>query len=712
MVTPKKYFFDRSGKPLAFGKVYTYQAGTNINQETFTSEAGDIANTNPVILNGEGYADIYLNGSYRIVLKDKNDNDIWSADPVSSSGYRLDTYKVLLIANGYSGEYGFFEDGFDYVNEGDVGISVDGKIYVYVGDSKPVKNVPPGTNPDGDADYKQVIFNSTENIKTSSGESLEQVISEIENSYIKYFIRKSDAVNFGYTSEDEGLRLRIQDSEKYTDYEIVTVNSFGDDIDLGSGVYARRIKSYEEKLSEAGSKFTNYLNAQGSGSQGQPLYIIGDSIPEGSNSSNFAEKSYVALLRKTFNKVFSNRNYGFANFNFRVPNAVSDPHIVTRNGFTSSVVDGDSFNPNYFGGIMIESGSAGEWVEFTYTGKDFLIVYGENPGGGTIDVALDGAPFASIDTAVVPAQKYTGSTSNGRFSAPLTPSKWGLHTVRLTTTSAASVRLCGVVYCENFSTKISSPTIFNLGRSSITLSEIPDNLLSAYCNGGTIMLSIGVNDDLLSKPIAVFRAKLELVLNKIKTLNGSAIVTDFIFSKGSTNQYKFALRELASKYGFKLFDFNQLWFSSETENLFSKLLDTDAVHPTDAGHLDIAKNICEYIKLPLHTETKPKKELKSLVAGVSNLSGYEPVSTFIDGDITHISGVAENTSGASISQNTKLVNIGQPTPKDPQIIPILTRSGMAWVEVRSDGWIYTGFGSPIAVGDWFSLNMSFVNTST
>lgn len=84
MVMPKKYFFDRNGRPLAFGKVYTYQAGTNINQETFKGEAGDIANTNPIILNGEGYADIYLNGSYRIVVNDKNDNEIWSEDPVSS----------------------------------------------------------------------------------------------------------------------------------------------------------------------------------------------------------------------------------------------------------------------------------------------------------------------------------------------------------------------------------------------------------------------------------------------------------------------------------------------------------------------------------------------------------------------------------------------------------------------------------------------------
>lgn len=85
MIMPKKYFFDKNGNPLAYGKVYTYQAGTTINKETFTTEGGTVANTNPVILNGEGYASIYINGSYNIVVDDLNDNNIWTEDPVSSN---------------------------------------------------------------------------------------------------------------------------------------------------------------------------------------------------------------------------------------------------------------------------------------------------------------------------------------------------------------------------------------------------------------------------------------------------------------------------------------------------------------------------------------------------------------------------------------------------------------------------------------------------
>ncbi len=86
MTGPKFYAWDRDGKPLAFGKVYTYQARTNAPKETYQSEDGLVANDNPVNLNGEGYADIYLDGSYKIVVKDLDGNEIWTEDPVTARG--------------------------------------------------------------------------------------------------------------------------------------------------------------------------------------------------------------------------------------------------------------------------------------------------------------------------------------------------------------------------------------------------------------------------------------------------------------------------------------------------------------------------------------------------------------------------------------------------------------------------------------------------
>lgn len=62
------------GKPLAGGKVYTYEAGTTTPKSTYTTMAGDVPNLNPVILDQNGKAKIFLgDGAYRMRILDSND---------------------------------------------------------------------------------------------------------------------------------------------------------------------------------------------------------------------------------------------------------------------------------------------------------------------------------------------------------------------------------------------------------------------------------------------------------------------------------------------------------------------------------------------------------------------------------------------------------------------------------------------------------------
>ena len=96
-VTPipfvKARFFDRCGKPLAGGKVYTYEANTTTDKTTYKDPYGLTPNTNPIILDAAGEADIYLDGTYRIRITDRNDvlvNDVakigsWFSDNLQDS---------------------------------------------------------------------------------------------------------------------------------------------------------------------------------------------------------------------------------------------------------------------------------------------------------------------------------------------------------------------------------------------------------------------------------------------------------------------------------------------------------------------------------------------------------------------------------------------------------------------------------------------------
>ena len=84
LTPPYVEFFDSDGNPLAGGKVYTYTAGTTTPKASFTDQGGGTPNTNPVILDSAGRADIWIEGSYKIVVKDSLDDTIKTVDNITS----------------------------------------------------------------------------------------------------------------------------------------------------------------------------------------------------------------------------------------------------------------------------------------------------------------------------------------------------------------------------------------------------------------------------------------------------------------------------------------------------------------------------------------------------------------------------------------------------------------------------------------------------
>ena len=97
-----------------------------------------------------------------------------------------DVIRSLLTAQGLSGNYGFFEDGFNYQFAGDVGIDPEGVMWTYAGAGAPVKVVAAGTVPSVSAGYEQVVLNTAENIKMSSGESVQDFKDNLDTTQIKH----------------------------------------------------------------------------------------------------------------------------------------------------------------------------------------------------------------------------------------------------------------------------------------------------------------------------------------------------------------------------------------------------------------------------------------------------------------------------------------------------------------------------------------------
>ena len=83
-------FFDNNGVPLAGGLIYTYLAGTNTPEATYTSSTGTIAHANPIVLNAAGrvsVGEIWLTDGvlYKFVLYTSTSVLIATYDNVSGA---------------------------------------------------------------------------------------------------------------------------------------------------------------------------------------------------------------------------------------------------------------------------------------------------------------------------------------------------------------------------------------------------------------------------------------------------------------------------------------------------------------------------------------------------------------------------------------------------------------------------------------------------
>jgi hypothetical protein len=83
--SPKQQIFGTDGLPLVGGKIYTYAAGTSTPIATYTDFGAGTANTNPIILDSLGQANIWLinTTAYKFVVKDADDVLLYTVDNIS-----------------------------------------------------------------------------------------------------------------------------------------------------------------------------------------------------------------------------------------------------------------------------------------------------------------------------------------------------------------------------------------------------------------------------------------------------------------------------------------------------------------------------------------------------------------------------------------------------------------------------------------------------
>lgn len=101
--TPVFKSWDNNGQPLQGGQLFSYVAGSNTPQATYTDSTQGTPNANPVILNARGEANVWLDPTlaYKLILQDSLGNLIWSVDNIQ--GGISNSFSFLTVGSPVSG---------------------------------------------------------------------------------------------------------------------------------------------------------------------------------------------------------------------------------------------------------------------------------------------------------------------------------------------------------------------------------------------------------------------------------------------------------------------------------------------------------------------------------------------------------------------------------------------------------------------------------
>jgi len=145
-------FFDNNGVILSGGKLYTYAAGTTTPLVSYTTSAGNVARTNPIVLNSAGRigdgGEIWITAAqYKFVLTTSTDVLVATYDNVSGIGaasYQIQNFTgtgsqtVFTLSAASFGE----DFTFVYIN----GVYQNKNTYAISGTSLTFSEAPPITS--------------------------------------------------------------------------------------------------------------------------------------------------------------------------------------------------------------------------------------------------------------------------------------------------------------------------------------------------------------------------------------------------------------------------------------------------------------------------------------------------------------------------------------------------------------------------------------
>ena len=204
----KTRFTNDLGSPLVGGQVYTYFAGTSTNQDSYSDAALTVPNTNPVILDDTGSADIFLKGAYRIRVFDKSGRFIEEQDNITQAASQGEATELSNKVNTLESDLSTANTELNKVKL-DTGITATAKfggveraLADKLSDVMSLKDSGASTSAADNAAYLDIAYANTANNSNSSGLGLTYNTSKKPTDLMKFSNSRFKVGKISYITRD------------------------------------------------------------------------------------------------------------------------------------------------------------------------------------------------------------------------------------------------------------------------------------------------------------------------------------------------------------------------------------------------------------------------------------------------------------------------------------------------------------------------------
>lgn len=345
----------------------------------------------------------------------------------------------------------------------------------------------------------------------------------------------------------------------------------------------------------ADSGLKNWRNAQNRLNNGENtifnINFIGDSITDGIGSgttcAQIDQNSFVGLLRTKLQNKYGDTGFGFVN---TMLHTGGSPITDGPTWAFSGGILGD-YNLSYGVDTMCwRSTTVGDTATLNFNGNGIVILTSAWTNGASFNYSIDGGNAVTVTP-------YS-STNNQCYPTVISGLSDGDHSIVITKLNTASFYLIGAYPLKG--TK--GMRINNMGKRGAVVyyATVAGALPSEFSYWGPVLsvLTYSANDYIGSTNVASFKSSMQTLITEAKKY-GDVLLLPIGLNPTSysppLSSYVNAMKDLAISNNCVFIDMYRKWGADWTyaKNMMSFY--SSDVHPTIAGHADIANTILKVI---------------------------------------------------------------------------------------------------------------------